>query len=141
MPKNTVNICSIISKNNQTIFQERFYKQIAVIFLAQHRNHKYNFAQSSFPIYPRQKTVSVNIPHSIGIMLQIFYRILLLNNLKILVSVMLLNPHIVLFTCFNWMPITTSPSLGVAKVYLRQHQQVDNSKAIKHIRRDLLNWW
>lgn len=75
--------------------------QIAVIFLAQHRNHKFNFAQSSFPIYPRQKTVSVNIPHSIGIMLQIFYRILLLNNLKILVSVMLLNHHIVLFTCFD----------------------------------------
>lgn len=103
--------------------QERIWKQIDVIFLAQHRVHEFSFAQSSFPKYRRHQKVTGDIPLSVGTRLKIFYLILLHNNSQIHIPVMITNHRFArpLFTCLDWLPIMTSPSFWVAKVYLYHH--------------------
>lgn len=58
-----------------------------------------------------------------------FYLFIFLNNSQILVSVMLANLRITrpLFFCLSLLQIMTSQCFGVAKVFLRHRQQIQNN--------------
>lgn len=107
------NIINVARKHSQHLFcymkkqtknQERIWKQIDVIFLAQHRVHEFSFAQSSFPKYRRHQKVTGDIPLSVGTRLKMFYLILLHNNSQIHIPVMITNHRIArpLF-CLPWL--------------------------------------